>query len=41
VFNIDFVLILKLKFGNHNRGLSPDTCIMGSHILVKVDLNVG
>jgi hypothetical protein len=41
VFNIDFVLILKLKSGNHNRGLGPDTCILGSHILVKVDLNVG
>ena len=23
------------------RGLGPDTGILGSHILVKVDLNVG
>jgi hypothetical protein len=36
-----FELILKLKSGNHNRGLGPDTCFVGSHMLVKVDLNVG
>jgi hypothetical protein len=36
-----FELILKLKTGTHNRGLSPDTCILGSHILVKVDVTVG
>jgi hypothetical protein len=36
-----FVLILKLKTGTHNRGLGPDTCFLGSHMLVKVDLTVG
>jgi hypothetical protein len=41
VFNFDFVLILKFKCGTHYRGLGPDTCILGSHIFVKVHLNVG
>jgi hypothetical protein len=41
VFNFDFLLILKFKTGTHNRGLGPDTCIMGSHMLVKVDFTVG
>jgi len=36
-----FVLILKFKSCTHYRGLGPDTCIMGCHMLVKVDLNVG
>jgi hypothetical protein len=36
-----FKLIQKFKCGTHYMGLGPDTCIMGSHILVKVDLNVG
>jgi hypothetical protein len=41
VFSFDFVLIQKFKCGTHNRGLGPDTCILGSHILVKVDFTVG
>jgi hypothetical protein len=36
-----FELILKFKCGTHYRGLGPDTCILGSHMLVKVDLTVG
>jgi hypothetical protein len=36
-----FDLILKFKCGTRYRGLGPDTCILGSHKLVKVDLNVG
>jgi hypothetical protein len=36
-----FELILKFKCGTHYKGLGPDTCILGSHILVKVDLTVG
>jgi hypothetical protein len=35
-----FKLILKFKCGTRYRGLGPDTCILGSHILVKVDLTV-
>jgi hypothetical protein len=31
----DFKLILELKCGTHNRGLGPDTCFLGSHMLVK------
>ena len=41
MFKFDFVLIQKFKCGTHYMGLGPDTCIMGSHMLVKVDLNVG
>jgi hypothetical protein len=41
VSKIDFVLILKFKCGTHNRGLGPDTCFLGSHMLVKIDLTVG
>jgi hypothetical protein len=41
VFILVFKLILKFKCGTHYRGLGPDTCFMGSHMLVKVDLNVG
>jgi hypothetical protein len=36
-----FELILKLKTGTHNRGLGPDTCFLGSLMLVKVDFTVG
>jgi hypothetical protein len=36
-----FELILKLKTSTHNRGLGPDTCFLGSLMLVKVDLTVG
>jgi ABC-type cobalamin transport system permease subunit len=36
-----FELILKLKTCTHNRGLGPNTCFLGSLMLVKVDLNVG
>jgi hypothetical protein len=36
-----FELILKFKCATHYKGLGPDTCILGSHILVKVDLTVG
>jgi hypothetical protein len=35
-----FELILKFKCGTHYKGLGPDICILGSHILVKVDLTV-
>jgi hypothetical protein len=36
-----FVLILKLKCGTHERGLGPDTCFLGSHMLVKVVMTMG
>jgi hypothetical protein len=36
-----FELILKFKCGTHYKGLGPDTCILDSHILVKVDLTMG
>ena len=36
-----FKLIPKFKCGTRYRGLGPDTCILGSHMLVKLDLNVG
>jgi hypothetical protein len=35
-----FKLILKFKCGTHYRGLGPDTCILGSHMLVKDDFTV-
>ena len=41
MFSFDFVLILNFKCGTRYRGLDPDTCILGSHILVDVDLTVG
>jgi hypothetical protein len=41
VFILVFKLILKFKCGTHYRGLGPDTCILGSHILVEVDFTVG
>ena len=36
-----FELILKFKCGTHYMGLGPDTWFLGSHMLVKLDLNVG
>jgi hypothetical protein len=41
VSNFDFVLILKFKCGTPSRGLGPDTCFLGSLMLVKVDFTVG
>jgi hypothetical protein len=41
VFILVFELILKFKCGTHYRGLGPHTFILGSHILVEVDLTVG
>jgi hypothetical protein len=35
-----FVLILKFKCCTHYMGLGPDTCILGSHMLVKVVMTV-
>jgi hypothetical protein len=37
----DFKLILILKCGIHNRGLGPDTCFLGSHMLVKSVMTEG
>jgi len=36
----DFKLILILSCGTHERGLGPDTCFLGSHILVKFVMTV-
>jgi hypothetical protein len=35
-----FELILKFKCGTHYKGLGPDTCFGGSHMLVKVVMTV-
>jgi hypothetical protein len=40
VFILVFELILKLKTGTHNRGLGPDTCFLGFHMLVNVVMAV-
>jgi hypothetical protein len=37
----NFRLIMKLKCGTNNRGLGPDTCFLGSHMLVKFVMTVG
>jgi hypothetical protein len=41
VSGLNFVLILKLKCGTHIRCIGPDTCFLGSHMLVQFDLTVG
>jgi hypothetical protein len=40
VFILVFEIILKFKCGTHYMGLDPDTCILGSHMLVKVVMTV-
>jgi hypothetical protein len=35
-----FELILKFKCGTHYKGLGPDTCFLGSLMLVKVVMTV-
>jgi hypothetical protein len=37
----DFWSILKLKCGIHKRDLGPDTCFLGSHLLLKFAMTVG
>jgi hypothetical protein len=37
----DFKLILILSCGTLNRGLGPDTCFLGSHMLVKFVMTEG
>jgi hypothetical protein len=41
VSGLNFVLILKLKCGTHKNGVGPDTCFIGSHMLVQFDMTVG
>jgi hypothetical protein len=41
VYIFDIWLFLKLKCGIHKWGLGPDTCFMGSHLVLKYVLTGG